>query len=487
MSTGSILCLKPGHTAPKDLGTRLLLNFKSSVSAAAIDKDKGLSKFFADDVDLASFLNETETKFKDRALILRLEDNEALQDEEKQPFDLVIDDEGKTVLLGVLEGDFEKYASDAATVSPETAFVQEFFADHCQKMFDDCGSDVKKFQALLEGAPFRKNLEEHMAPRGCIVLMGRDGSPLRYEVGNTKGVLSSWGFVTDACGYTEAKATPAKVDDSPKALTAAELKAMPYKERIVYIAAQKEGVKAAPDKQDQQPEEVVEEKVEEKTADKAVQQPEDNGVKIESDGVLPPTRMEEGRAATKFYERHWAKHTKDKVYKKPFMKIPAAEIRQNSYLWPHFNKEAIEKARANKNVEPTHVGKKDTTGTEVYVPVMSAKDTEDALAIARDKDLVLTTAEQLKSHVEKYKPFSTKLSIPLEEVLLWTEDRYAALNHKALTRLCDELRSNILALRPDILKGGGKKPNDVKAKVVDLKAMPYKERMAYIEAQKKTA
>lgn len=480
MSTGTIVSIKPGHRMDPEFRVKLLEENPNSFSFASSDKKNVEHKLVnSNEFELLGSLTALEDGFKDRLVVVRAA-NEDVVDGEEQPFELIIDKEGKPLLVAFVEGDFTKYASDTATLSPEATFVSDWLADHVNGMYSSCNGDMNKLMILLDTPSFQEAAREHMEPRGVVVFFSKDGKAVYVAKSNSQYGKFDWGETSKTHGILAAK--PAETVPA-----GTDLSTLTYSERkALQKAGKKEGpiIKIEP---------LANPEIKEKEEQPTINMPQTQGIKDQeyANGAIkrigqghpmlfPPSNLV-GRDLKKWYGRHRKFGTQGLDHnQRPG--IPASEVAKNSHFFLVLNPPAQQADPKPKDVEVHN--QPDPQVVSKPVPIMPPDQVVKDIATL--KKFEAASAEELDKSLEKYGTFSSRMERSLDELLLAPFEAYYELGQngvKGLACLANEFRLRILADHPEIM-AKARKPVVTPPVEKDISEMSYSERKALQKKQK---
>jgi hypothetical protein len=485
MSSGTIVVVKPGHKMDPEYRVKLLEENPIHVNVAVTDKKTvEVQSINSNELDLLTSLSAVEEAFKDHLLIVRASNEEVVSGEE-QPFELIIDKEGKPLLVAFVEGEFTKYASPEATLSPEATFVENWLADKVNTMYASCGRDIHKLMNLLDVASFQEEARKHMEPRGVVVFFSTDNSVVYLAKSNGNFGKFDWGEVSNTHGYTEAK----KVPDNPAGtdlsqLTYAQRKALKLKGKTsvpVINDGQKEPPTNLPEVPDKPAEPVtapakeIETKVFENGAIKTV--------RGQSPLLFPPSTLS-GRDLRKWYGRH-RKNGTQSIDANQRPGIPASEVHKNSHFYLLLN--PVSKETEVKPKDTTVHIQPDPQVVAKPTPIMPPDQVQNAVnTLNKYKP---ATQEDLERSLEKYSTFSGRLERSLDEILLAPFEAYYEIGQngvKGLAMLAHEIRMRVLMDNPNIMANAHKQVTPA-ATEKPVEELTYAERKALKIKQKQQA
>lgn len=465
----------------------LLVLFNAGGSMVVADPKQGLTAEPLKGAELASAIEAADKNLKDRFRCYYVTD-EHKEPDEKQPFPIIVAENGKPLVYALIEGEFEKYDTDGASLGPEATFMEDWLANKVQGIFSSCSGSVKKLFQLIDSASCRKDFQEEMGSRGVVVLINNDEAPLWISKGNAEEAGKfTWGEASNKLTYTEPKAKddkPAKVD----------LSKMSYKDRKAYLKEHPEAADgaaapvAAPAATPDKPAEPAKPSVPTIPADVELEKVTDTGaigIKKGRRYLFPPALNLEDRK--KWYGKHGGS-SKDYDWKNN-VGIPIDKIVRSSHFWAMVNGP-------------------DTKDTDAHGPITKADriiltgpEIGEAFTVI-NKSTGYATVEDLYATIDEQHPtFTVRLGKTLDSwpnLMRLPEADLLKMSHKALASLTHDLRIAHVKLNPAAFGGTqviaapekDKEPVKVEEKVdekVDISKLSYKERKEYLKAHPEAA
>jgi hypothetical protein len=140
-----------------------------------------------------------------------------------QPFNLLVNEADKPVLVMFAEGDFSPLAKAKDPHTDEYRLHLEV-VKMVNELVEQNDGDIGKVLAGMQGSMFGKLLDSFSIGRGVITFLAGDGTIFSRVRGNDRGMEAEWGSVSDAYGWRPASAGPA--EDTTLLGPAARLRAM---------------------------------------------------------------------------------------------------------------------------------------------------------------------------------------------------------------------------------------------------------------------
>jgi hypothetical protein len=209
-SSGIVTVIKPNFLLPSAFQQLLLTECPHGFGYSVAEGNNTLESGFFDTKgekieEIVKTLDELNTKFKDKKLVLffnRMEDPPELC---QQPIPILTSKAGSVLINAFADGEFKKYESDEE-FDPGTAFLMRFLGDEIARKFEECGKSLDKLFKELEREDYRKDLWAHMEPRGVVMLHDTRGQVLTLSRSNGKDYGEyEWGAASNSLGYKEAK------------------------------------------------------------------------------------------------------------------------------------------------------------------------------------------------------------------------------------------------------------------------------------------
>lgn len=490
--SGAIVIVNPGQVMAEAYKKDLLECYNSGGSMTGVSPKKELETEALKGNELSSAIEGADKTFKDRFRCYYVTD-EHKEEDERQPFPVIVTEAGKPIVYAVIEGVFEKYSTDEATMGPEATFFEEWLANKVQATWTSCAGDVKKLFQLLDTNKFKSEAKEEMGSRGVVVLISTTEAPLWISKGNSEeSGKFTWGEVSNKLTYEEPKA---KEPDKPAKI---DLSAMTYKERKQFLkdnpnfnaeaaaAAPTPDVKPAPAKPSVPT--VVPDGVE---LEKATETGS-IGIKKGRRYLFPPNMNDE--EAKKWYSKH-AGSSKDYDWKSR-VGIPIDKIVRSSHFHAMVHGPNTKDTDAHGQI------------TKVDRLVLTGPEIGEAFTVI-NKSTGYATVEELYATIdEQHPPFTIRLGKTLDSwpnLMRMPESELLKMSHRALASLVHDLRVSHVKLNPaafgstQVIQAPDKivepdKVDDKKddklpegGKPIDLSAMTYKERKAYLKEHPEAA
>lgn len=451
----TVFSVKATAELPKDYIDRLVANHDVAVGFVFLEGgqlepllvEKGASP------SIGQALEEVSAKVKGRALLGWAMDEEFVDDDEKQPFELVVDKDNNCVLYAFCEGDFRKH--DDGEASPVVNFIEKYFADACTKVYNDSGQDVKKMMSIVTGKEFRAEVhaDGHLKDRSVVGMIDSTGEVHFLSEGNDDAKMCSWGYTSDHLGYTEAITAPAT---SNEGATMKPLSEMTYAERKAAKAGKPITPAANAGAAKGSVPTVTPSGGDTKETDQIVTQKSviiTSIVKGEKIKSLHPDKNLHGRELRKWYGAH-NKGGHKTMRGKPFQwkdrpAVFAEDLQRSSHFYLEFNPDQRNDAGgAKKDTATTNIPA--TAVTDKPLPIMSPDQVTATVLLA--KDAKLQDEEGLKAATESQEPFSKRINTPIETIALWSFETFTKLPRRSVDCLLNEFRFRWLAQNPGAMK-----------------------------------
>lgn len=223
-SSGIIVVIKPDQLLPAAFREVVLKECPHGFSYSVAEGNNVLESGFFDTKgekpeEIIKTLDEMNTKFKSKKLVLffnRMEDPPELC---QQPYPILTSKAGSLLINAFADGEFGKYSGDKE-YDPGTAFIMRFFGDEVNRKYEECGKNLDKLFNELQREDYRTTLWPYMEPRGCVILHDTRGQVLTLSRSNGKDYASyDWGFASNSLGYKEEKLEEPQEDVMPEGLS----------------------------------------------------------------------------------------------------------------------------------------------------------------------------------------------------------------------------------------------------------------------------
>lgn len=208
-SSGIVTVIKQNFLLPAAFQQLLLTECPHGFGYSVAEGNNTLESGFFDTKgekieEIVKTLDELNTKFKDKKLVLffnRMEDPPELC---QQPIPILTSKAGSLLINAFTDGEFQKYADDEE-FDPGTAFLMRFLGDEISRKFEECGKSLDKLFTELAREDYRKDLWAHMEPRGVVMLHDTRGQVLTLSRSNKDYGEYEWGVASNNLGYKEEK------------------------------------------------------------------------------------------------------------------------------------------------------------------------------------------------------------------------------------------------------------------------------------------
>lgn len=142
----------------------------------------------------------------------------AILDEDMQPFPVLKDKDGSTMMAAFLDGGFEGYSVVKSTHTDEYHAVLDFIRPKVEKIYKY--ANMEKLDGLiaeLAEPVTAKDFQNAWTNRGNITLFCADAEPITFQSNNIQQGKFNWGWTSHAMGYKEqtvvkSEAAPAVVE-----------------------------------------------------------------------------------------------------------------------------------------------------------------------------------------------------------------------------------------------------------------------------------
>lgn len=199
------------------------------IENAAGKPDEGVTK---------ELIKSIQEQLKDTTAVFTFGDATNVLDEDMQPIPVLKDDEGRSLCVAILDGDFERHKPSNETHTSEFIVAQNILAKKIQKWFTKGGS-IDAVIEELEDDLTKQDIQNLWNSRGVITFMFADGRVVTIQAGNEAAGQYSWGFASNGMGYLE------NVGDNVKK-TEPEKKLSPFQKMMGSLGSKKTETAPAP-------------------------------------------------------------------------------------------------------------------------------------------------------------------------------------------------------------------------------------------------
>lgn len=159
-------------------------------------------------------VNSILEKFKDDTVIFCFGENTKTSlEEDRLPFQVILDKTKGHELAVFLTGDFNGYSVKDSSHTDEYHCFEDALKNKLTKVYRGAGSDFPEFLKELNDPITQQDLSNFWTNRGFISLLTNTGEPITlFNKGNVFVRKYSWGTVSDGMGYEEA--APVKTEQA---------------------------------------------------------------------------------------------------------------------------------------------------------------------------------------------------------------------------------------------------------------------------------
>lgn len=215
--SGTIIVKKKGFEVPLDFLKLALSNNKTCSGFALISKHKaedaveqllGQSRNEPSDLDK---ITKLQSQFKDKNLVMYFgSSNTALAKGAAPPYPVLLDKDGKPLILAFLDGDCSQF-HQADSSNPDIFFaVQKDLKPRMQEWYEDADGDLTKVvEKLTKSATKRADLERLFKGKGALCLYTRDDEiKFFHSVAKNDYQDFEWGSASNTYGWKVKGVTP---------------------------------------------------------------------------------------------------------------------------------------------------------------------------------------------------------------------------------------------------------------------------------------
>jgi hypothetical protein len=424
MSLGNIVVVKKGFVLPAAFQKIVLADCKQGFSySVANDPERGqglVSRGFSmkgeTEANLIKTLDEVNTKFKDKHLVLFFNREELDDDAMPQPYP-ILEDNGKVILYAYAEGDFAKYSQGQSP--PEQEFISTYFADRVNALFVEQKENLGHLFTEMETEAFRKSLAEHLEPRGVVYLQSHVNKVLTLSKGNNIFGAFEWGIASNNLGYAD------PVKEEAKPLTWAEKQAL--KKAGGTPAATKPTEDPKSDKPEGGTEIVLDPKY---------------GV-LDGEKVRPPEHAKD-RVLKDWYRDHATFACPQNYKDRPA--IPFDKLKANSHILNIIK--GIHKTPPKAGDKPAAAAAENTSTSS---SILSADQVIKAVNLDKGATIIVDPAVFTAAETA-YPSFCERTGIPVERMLCYSVETARKADPETLLSMWHEARMAVIKLMPEMVK-----------------------------------
>jgi len=347
-----------------------------------------------------------------------------IQKEDLQPYSLIQNDEGKSILMAFLEGTFPSYENND-THMPEHYVITDYVEGKLGEVWGQQEEDLTKVLKVIRTETFKREFTNLFIPRGMITLIAGTGEIFSYAKNDIAGSYP-WGWTSNKLDYLEGGAVSNTVSKAGQTL-AEKLRASAGKTTSVPITAPKTDTKI-PDK-------------------------------VVPDEEITVPHFNNGSARKKWFNRNFQFKPEDW---RTCSKVPAKLLKASSPLRMSL------KSFKELPQDQIAAAQKEAAEVKADLPLMINKAEKDRLKekfLTMLKDDRLISKEKIEQLDETYPTFDEATDYDLPDMLHWsveTIDEFRKQYPGSVTNLINTLRIELLKARPDLYKTPAKKDEEDK-------------------------
>lgn len=485
MNSAGISCVvNSGHLMPEKFLDLALAECTQGFSYSIVDKGKMDYGFFGGEAieKVKAAVQEMNTKFKDRKLVLFFNRLIDPQDLCQQPYPVVVTKDGTVLVTAFADGEFKKYETDKE-LDPGSAFIMRYFGDELSKKMKECGGDPVKLFKEIEREDFRKNQWEHLEPRGCIYLHNTNDDVRVLSRHNGLHGQWDWGSASNHLGYKEEKAAEPAEDVMPEGLT--------YMEKQKWLSEQR--AKAAAKPATAKAKEPASNGSSKSTSTVAESKHPEGGTEVKLDpklGIIDGrvVRAHEsvaGRVLKEWYKSH-DKNGCPQNYNNARPGIPFERLKPESSIRKFLEASGLFVTGISAKTDDDKSTGKSTGG-------LTPSQIASAVIVHKNATYIVDP-DQFKSNEKEHPTFLERLGISLTDlVCMSSKDKVALLKIVGDEVFMHDITIEIAKLKPELTKrvesitSSDPQPQPEPEKEVPFEDLPYMEQLKRRAAAKKTA
>lgn len=211
-----IVIREPNSSLPEDFRKKLLADYPTAFGYASPQGDSHIDNdpFAGDDVDLEDALSKIESSYKKDRVFYHFVEADILTEinlESLQPFNVIKDDENRTLLSVMLSGEFPAYNDkneDGETFTPQYHCVNEYIKLLVDELYELSGKDISKTMEMLLKKVSKDKLEALLGDSATILLIPHKGTATSISNEKNSGQVANGVFATNHLGFAAEKPKP---------------------------------------------------------------------------------------------------------------------------------------------------------------------------------------------------------------------------------------------------------------------------------------
>lgn len=220
---GVVVVKAQGQTVPDKFIENAMLHNDSCIGAVRALKDKEGKpilqvihspwKSIKDPMDM--IMKAQKAFEKDKMVFFFGKYPEGFSDKDIQPYSMLVNDDGKTVMAAFLVGEVEESGDETDGMSSQYVEVDSYLTPKLLKLYEGVEYDLHKLDEEMRKKPFRRELEGYF-PKASLTTVSAIDAVLTFSQASP-GHRYEWGWASDSLGYTNGEKpaeAPAKEPDN---------------------------------------------------------------------------------------------------------------------------------------------------------------------------------------------------------------------------------------------------------------------------------
>jgi hypothetical protein len=202
---GLIVVKKKDQLLPDAFLEKTVTAYKSCYGCAIITHDGApeLIELSSTEAPTVDAVNQIQKEFKDKIIVFHFGDFPAgFNEDDKQPFVLLEDDNKKPIMVGFLEGDFNGFAKAGSSHSDAFFVVNEYLKPRLKEDYQKNNNSMLALVGSIKSPRTKRELEAQMGESGTITLMPITGDMTSFVRGANHADFPAF-WTSNALGYGE--------------------------------------------------------------------------------------------------------------------------------------------------------------------------------------------------------------------------------------------------------------------------------------------
>lgn len=204
MAHENVIVIQPGGKKIAEAYLKKVVAKYTTYMGAALIYDNKMVVSKAKGAPTLEAIADIQSAFPDNTIVFTFgQGDKDIFDEDMQPFEVLKNDAGETIVIACLEGGFQGYSVVKSTHTDEFHCVQDFITPKLKKLAKSAGGDLKGLIEELSDPITQKDFANSWTDRGNITLLTVEGPPITFSSGNDAKAQYTNFWTSNSLGHME--------------------------------------------------------------------------------------------------------------------------------------------------------------------------------------------------------------------------------------------------------------------------------------------